>query len=182
MAGGRLDVWSIFSLRSRPTYSIRGGHENRVLGGFGGNRPDIRRDRRAQESVVDPAMVVFRPRNSCYWRRCCRRSLRNRGLPSRPHPLIPRQHIFTFQAEPNTLTPSMRRPIPVESFCCFGDFLHFPFTKPPLSPPFHPHSEVSAFRSVPVRCSRFSRCCYLISVLCFRLTEGSLGQELVVVI
>jgi hypothetical protein len=89
--GGLLNVWSIFSLRSRPTYSIHSGREKRLLGGFGGNRPDIRHDRRAQEPVVGPAMVVFRPRNSCYWRRCCRRSLRNRGLASRPHPLILRQ-------------------------------------------------------------------------------------------
>src|ERR1700733_6436315 len=34
--------------------------------------------------------------------------------------------------------------------------------KPPLSPSFHPHSFVSDLRSVPVGCSRFSRCCYLI--------------------
>src|SRR5271169_2412260 len=33
--------------------------------------------------------------------------------------------------------------------------------KPPLSPSFHPHSFVSDIRSVPVGCSRFSRCCYL---------------------
>jgi len=32
----------------------------------------------------------------------------------------------------------------------------------PLSPPFHPHSSRSDFRSVQVGCSRFSRCCYLI--------------------
>src|SRR5208283_5804481 len=32
-----------------------------------------------------------------------------------------------------------------------------------LSPPFHPHSSRSDFvRSVPVGCSRFSRCCHLI--------------------
>src|SRR6266404_391807 len=31
--------------------------------------------------------------------------------------------------------------------------------------PFHPHSFVSEIRSVPGGCSRFSRCCYLISVL-----------------
>jgi len=34
--------------------------------------------------------------------------------------------------------------------------------KPPLSPPFHPHSCVGDFRPVPVGCSRFSRCCYLV--------------------
>src|SRR5713101_5428774 len=32
----------------------------------------------------------------------------------------------------------------------------------PLSPPFHPHSSRSDFRSVQVGCSRFSRCCHLI--------------------
>jgi hypothetical protein len=32
----------------------------------------------------------------------------------------------------------------------------------PLSPPFHPHSLMSEFRSVQVGCSRFSRCCHLI--------------------
>jgi hypothetical protein len=37
--------------------------------------------------------------------------------------------------------------------------------EPPLSPPFHPHSYVSDFCSVPVGCSRFIRCCHLISVL-----------------
>ena len=47
--------------------------------------------------------------------------------------------------------------------------------KPPLSPPFHSHSSVSDVRSVPVRCSRFSRRCHLISVLCSSLYEGSLG-------
>jgi hypothetical protein len=31
----------------------------------------------------------------------------------------------------------------------------------PLSPPFHPHSSMSDFRSVQVGCSRFSRCCHL---------------------
>jgi hypothetical protein len=45
--------------------------------------------------------------------------------------------------------------------------------KPPLSPPFHPHSYVSDVRSVQVGCSRFSRRCYLVSVLDFLLYEGS---------
>jgi len=57
----------------------------------------------------------------------------------------------------------------------------FRSAKPPLSPPFHPHSCLSDFRSVPVGCSRFSRCCYLISALRSPLFEGSLGQELVAV-
>ena len=39
----------------------------------------------------------------------------------------------------------------------------------PLSPPFHPHSSKSDFRSVPVGCSRFSRCCHLFVDLCFHL-------------
>src|ERR1700686_578288 len=56
----------------------------------------------------------------------------------------------------------MRRPVDVKA--------HFRFllplvwshsAKPPLSPPFHPHSFVSDIRSVQVGCSRFSRCCYL---------------------
>src|SRR5215469_6149950 len=73
----------------------------------------------------------------------------------------------------------MRRPIPVKSFCgSFRTFFHFFSAKPPLSPPFHPHSLVSDFRSVPVGCSRFSRRCHLISVLYFPLYEGSLDQEL----
>src|SRR3984885_13351824 len=36
---------------------------------------------------------------------------------------------------------------------------------PPRSPSFHPHSFVSEIRSVLGGCSRFRRCCYLISVL-----------------
>src|ERR671925_604427 len=60
------------------------------------------------------------------------------------------------------VTPSMRRPIPVKSFLLFPDFFHFHRpAKPPLSPPFHPHSSGSEVRSVPVGCSRFSRRCYL---------------------
>jgi hypothetical protein len=38
---------------------------------------------------------------------------------------------------------------------------------PPLSPPFHPHSSMSDFRSVQVGRSRFSRCCHLIIDLQF---------------
>jgi hypothetical protein len=52
----------------------------------------------------------------------------------------------------------------------FGSFFLFRTAKPPLSPPFHPHSCVSDCRSVPVGCSRFSRRCYLVSVLGFLLT------------
>src|ERR1700726_4200138 len=36
---------------------------------------------------------------------------------------------------------------------------------PPRSPSFHPHAFVSEIRSVLGGCSRFRRCCYLISVL-----------------
>ena len=39
----------------------------------------------------------------------------------------------------------------------------------PLSLPFHPHSCGAYFRSVPVGCSRCSRCCHLIVDLCFHL-------------
>jgi|SRR5882757_2287699 len=41
---------------------------------------------------------------------------------------------------------------------------------PPLSPSFHPHSWLSDFRSVHGGCSQFSRCCYLIIDLGFRLS------------
>src|SRR5215831_8342982 len=41
---------------------------------------------------------------------------------------------------------SMRRPIRVKTIeWSFPDFFVFPFTKPPLSPPFHPHSQLSDF-------------------------------------
>ena len=65
------------------------------------------------------------------------------------------------------LGPSMSRPIPVKSFfCSLHDFFHFSRSaKPPLSPPFHPHSYVSDVRSVQVGCSRFSRRCHLVIVL-----------------
>src|ERR1700675_4348368 len=44
---------------------------------------------------------------------------------------------------------------------------------PPRSPSFHPHSFVSDIRSVLGGCSRFRRCCYLISVLSSHLFGGS---------
>src|SRR5713226_2412297 len=66
----------------------------------------------------------------------------------------------------------MRRPVSVKPISCFPLFLSsslfllFPYcshrAKPPLSPPFHPHSLLSDYRSVQVGCTRFSRCCYLI--------------------
>jgi hypothetical protein len=49
--------------------------------------------------------------------------------------------------------------------------------KPPLSPSFHPHSFVSDFRSVHIGCSRFSRCCYLIIDLGFRLFGRSWARS-----
>jgi hypothetical protein len=48
-----------------------------------------------------------------------------------------------------------------EVFTSLRDFVFFRSAKPLVSPPFHPHSLVSDFRSVPVGCSRFIRCCYL---------------------
>jgi hypothetical protein len=58
-------------------------------------------------------------------------------------------------------------------------FLLFPncshCAKPPLSPPFHPHSLLSDCRSVQVGCTRFSRCCYLTIDLC-SLLRRELGQ------
>jgi len=60
--------------------------------------------------------------------------------------IIQRQELqFPFTPElrvRNSISPSMRRPIPVKSFVCsFHDFSHFfRSAKPPLSPPFHPHS------------------------------------------
>ncbi len=73
--------------------------------------------------------------------------------------------------------PSMRRPVSVKPFLSFfslfllsSSFLLFPNcshgAKPPLSPPFHPHSLLSDGRSVQVGCTRFSRCCYLVIDLC----------------
>src|ERR1700724_291460 len=44
---------------------------------------------------------------------------------------------------------------------------------PPRSPSFHPHSFVSEIRSVLGGCSRFRRCCYLISVLSSHCFCGS---------
>src|SRR6202790_83207 len=53
--------------------------------------------------------------------------------------------------------------------------------KPPRSPSFHPHSFVSDIRSVLGGCSRFRRCCYLISVLSSHVSVGVGPQELVAV-
>src|SRR3984957_10184161 len=52
---------------------------------------------------------------------------------------------------------------------------------PPRSPSFHPHSFVSEIRSVLGGCSRFRRCCYLISVLSSHVSVGVGPQELVAV-
>jgi hypothetical protein len=51
----------------------------------------------------------------------------------------------------------------------------------PGPPSFHPHSFVSEIRSVLGGCSRFSRCCYLISVLSSHVSVGVGPQELVAV-
>src|SRR5215470_6527311 len=62
--------------------------------------------------------------------------------------------------------PSMRRPVDVKAhFCSLLSVSLSQSAKPPLSPSFHPHSFASDIRSVHGGCSRFSRCCYLISVL-----------------
>src|SRR5215468_3824768 len=54
----------------------------------------------------------------------------------------------------------------------------FILAESPLSPPFHPHSSVSDCRSVQVGCSRFSRCCYLLSDLLSTLKNGSWARRL----
>src|SRR5216684_9347738 len=84
-------------------------------------------------------------------------------------------------------TPSIRRPVSVKPISCFPLFLSsslfllFPYcshrAKPPLSPPFHPHSLLSDCRSVQVGCTRFSRCCYLIIDLYSPLSKGSLARS-----
>src|SRR5713101_4452248 len=84
-------------------------------------------------------------------------------------------------------TPSMRRPVSVKPISCFPLFLSsslfllFPYcshrAKPPLSPPFHPHSLLSDCRSVQVGCTRFSRCCYLIIDLYSPLSKGSWARS-----
>jgi hypothetical protein len=51
--------------------------------------------------------------------------------------------------------------------------IFFHSAKPPLSPSFYPHSLVSEIRSVLGGCSRFSRRCYLISVLSSHLFGGN---------
>ena len=49
----------------------------------------------------------------------------------------------------------------------------------PLSPPFHPHSSLSDFvRSVPVGCSRFSRCCHLLVDLSSIFVDRSWARPL----
>src|SRR6267143_4248064 len=67
-------------------------------------------------------------------------------------------------------------PLSVCSFCLLFLFApSFPWipcirARPPLSPSFHPHSWLSDCRSVHGGCSQFSRCCYLIIDLGFRLS------------
>src|ERR1700674_4757277 len=68
----------------------------------------------------------------------------------------------------------MRRPVDVKAhFRLLLSVSLSDSAKPPLSPSFHPHSFVSDIRSVPVGCSRFSRCCYLIIDLCSHRYCGS---------
>ncbi len=80
---------------------------------------------------------------------------------------------FTFSSMPWRLLGGGCRPSgpcafhekadPCQEFFSFRNFFLFPrSSKPPLSPPFHPHSLLSDYRSVQVGCTRFSRCCYLI--------------------
>src|SRR5271156_1093409 len=51
--------------------------------------------------------------------------------------------------------------------------IFFPFRQAASVPSFYPHSFVSDGRSVLGGCSRFSRCCYLVSVLSSHLFGGS---------
>src|SRR5580700_11078278 len=68
----------------------------------------------------------------------------------------------------------MRRPVDVKAQVLFLLSVSCSYSaKPPLSPSFHPHSLLSDCRSVPVGCSRFSRCCYLIIDLSSHLFGGS---------
>ena len=79
----------------------------------------------------------------------------------------------------------MRRPVSVKPFfdCSLFSSLFFRFSncshgaKPPLSPPFHPHSLLSDGRSVQVGCTRFSRCCYLILDRYSLLSKGSWARS-----
>src|SRR5712664_1596933 len=74
----------------------------------------------------------------------------------------------------------MRRPVGVKWVLLFFRWTRF-FSpaESPLSPPFHPHSSVSDFRSVQVGCSRFSRCCHLIIDLAsIYLADGSWARRL----
>src|SRR6266550_3713194 len=74
----------------------------------------------------------------------------------------------------------MRRPVGVKwvLFFCFFIGQGFSPAESPLSPPFHPHSWLSDFvRSVPVGCSRFSRCCHLLIDLS-SVSRRKLGQAI----
>jgi len=72
------------------------------------------------------------------------------------------------------LAPSMRRPIPVKSVSTLYVLFIFPFSQADSVATLPSALLVSDFRSVPVGYSRFSRCCYLISVLCLFLIERKL--------
>ena len=77
----------------------------------------------------------------------------------------------------------MRRPVPAKSFFSFrGFFLFFRSAKPPLSPPFHPHSCVSDFRSVPGGCSRFIHAMGMrLRGRDFTWSDGPHGERIVVI-
>src|SRR5712664_2557234 len=79
----------------------------------------------------------------------------------------------------------MRRPVSVKPLLSFFSFFFFISSfpncshgaKPPLSPPFHPHSLLSDCRLVQVGCTRFSRCCYLIYRPLFPPCEGTWSRH-----
>jgi hypothetical protein len=77
-------------------------------------------------------------------------------------------------------TPSMRRPVDVKAHCwvCFSSFHAFlPFSQAASVAILLSALLVSDIRSVLGGCSRFSRCCYLISVLSSHLSDGKLGSR-----
>jgi DNA replication protein DnaC len=137
---------------------------------------------RARISGID--VPEFPEPTPILWRCCCRCWLslllilatrehqqnrpERRQTPTLTHKMATPADAIT--ANSRVVSPSMRRPVSVKPFLSFflssSLFLLFPNcshrAKPPLSPPFHPHSLLSDCRSVQVGCTRFSRCCYLI--------------------
>ena len=59
LAGGWIDVFGVSDLWFGPANSVLSEYSERFRGGFGGDRPDVRLDRRSQGSVVDPTLVAF---------------------------------------------------------------------------------------------------------------------------